>query len=98
VKEFERWLHIDLVNEKIYVAEYHDCDDFSRALRCAIFKWGHDMKTTLTVAYAEGYALDTYHAFNLLIDERDRVWIVEPQSDIITAAGDSEYVPDFIQF
>ena len=96
-QEFEAWLKSDLTNEHQYHAEYYDCDDFAEALRCAIFKVGHAMKTTLTVAYCEGSAPGGYHAFNLLIDDKDRIFIIEPQTDFVIPADESTYVPDFVQ-
>ena len=96
-KEVEAWLKSDPVNERQYHAAYHDCDDFARALRCAIFRIGHAMKTTLTVAYCEGYAMGSYHAFNLLIDDKGSIFIIEPQTDIVVPAVESTYLPDFIE-
>ena len=96
-REFEAWLKSNPVSDRQYHAEYYDCDDFAEALRCAIFKVSHVMKITLTVAYCEGYALGSYHAFNLLIDEADKLWIVEPQNDSVVPDTESAYLPDFIQ-
>lgn len=97
LREFEAWLRADPVSEMVYRNEWRDCDDSARALRCAVFKVGHALKTTLAVAYCEGYAPEGYHAYNLLIDSEDTVWIVEPQSDHCVEASRSSYMTDFIQ-
>lgn len=94
---FNNWLLDDTVSDRLYHAEYHDCDDFAAAIRCKMFKIGHALKTTLTIAYCEGQAPRGYHAFNLLIDDKDDVYVVEPQSDAVVPAAESTYLPDFIQ-
>lgn len=97
LRELNEWLRDDAVSERQYHAEYHDCDDFANAIRCKIFKIGHALKTTLTVAYCEGYSPGGYHAFNLVIDDADGIYIIEPQSDKVVPAAESTYLPDFIQ-
>jgi len=95
--EFEAWLQEDNVSTRTYHPEWHDCDDFARALRCKIFKIGQQLKTTLAVAYCEGYTEGGYHAYNLLIDDKDDIYIVEPQNDHLVQASESTYRTDFIQ-
>ena len=97
LQEFNRWIREDTVSERRYQAEHHDCDDFAHAIQCQIFQIGHRLETTITMAYCEGYAQDGYHAFNLLIDTQDNIFIVEPQSDVVVPADESAYLPDFIQ-
>jgi len=97
LNEFEAWLLEDTVNTKAYHPEWYDCDDFARALRCKIFKMGQSYKTTLTVAYCEGGASGGYHAYNLLIDREDRIFIIEPQNDRCTPVAESSYRTEFIQ-
>jgi len=97
LNEFEAWLLEDTVNTKAYHPEWYDCDDFARALRCKIFKMGQSYKTTLTVAYCEGYASGEYHAYNLLIDNKDQIYIIEPQNDRCTPVAESKYRTEFIQ-
>jgi hypothetical protein len=97
LREFEAWLRADPVSEMVYRKEFFDCDDSARAVRCAVFKVGRALKTTITLAYVEGYAPEGYHAYNLLIDGEDTVWIVEPQSDHCVEASRSSYMADFIQ-
>ena len=96
-EEFEAWLKVDPTNKMVYQSDWWDCDDFARAIMCQIFAIGHEYKTSITAAYCEGYALGGYHAFNILIDNADKIWIVEPQSDSLTLCSESDYKPDFIQ-
>ena len=96
-KEFEAWLQNDIISDKTYHRNWFDCDDFARAIRCKMFKIGQNYKTTLTVAYCEGYAPGGYHAYNILIDDTDAVFIIEPQNDRIVPADESAYRTYFIQ-
>ena len=101
--EFEAWLQEDNVSTRTYHPEWFDCDDFARAIRYKMFKIGQNYKTTLTVAYCEGYIQGNhplgkeYHAYNLLIDNTDAIYIIEPQNDRIVPADESTYRTDFIQ-
>lgn len=95
--EFEVWLKKDAGDLRKYHAEWYDCDDFARAMRCELFKIGQQYETMLSVAYCEGHTKGGYHAFNLLIDNTDAIHIIEPQTDLITPANESNYIPDFIQ-
>ena len=104
-QEFEAWLKSDPTNEHQYHAEWYDCDDFAMALRCAMFQIVHELnatttlETTITLAYCEGHVAGVRgrHAFNLLIDDQDRIFIIEPQNDTTMPASESIYIPDFIQ-
>lgn len=95
--QFKAWLRKDNVSTRTYHPEWFDCDDFARALRCKIFKIGQQYKTTLTVAYCEGHTEGGYHAYNLLIDDKDAIYIIEPQNDRCIPADESTYRTDFIQ-
>ena len=95
--EFEEWLQEDNVSTRTYHPEWFDCEDFARAIRCKMFKMGQNYKTTLTVAYCEGYMGKEYHAYNLLIDNKDDIYIIEPQDDSCVPADESTYRTDFIQ-
>ena len=95
--EFTTWLETDDGNIKKYRAEIFDCDDFSNSLRCAMFKVNLCYKTTMTLAYCEGHALQGYHAFNILINNLDAIYVVEPQTDSVLPYRESAYLPEFIQ-
>lgn len=96
--EFNKWLQNDCVSTRKYYAEWNDCDNYARALRCAMFKINQYYQIEITMAYCEGMDGDgTYHAFNTFIDSNDIVYIVEPQNDSVVIYSDSKYKPDFIQ-
>ena len=73
-EEIERFLIKDRTDTLKYVKEMYDCDDFSFRLmgQFSIPKWA---------SLAVGIAFSNVHAFNLMVDNRRRIWICEPQSD-----------------
>ena len=95
-QEFDAWLLEDQVSTRAYHPEWYDCDDFARALRCKAFQIGQDYKTTLTIAYCEGYTPNGYHAYNLLIDNLDAIYIIEPQNDNVIPIEVCGWRTDFI--
>ena len=98
IDEFNRWLKTDDVSDMSWEKNYRDCDDIARAIRCRIFAIGQEYKTSITVAYCEGYtSTGEYHAFNIVVTNDDNVYILEPQTDCLSLANDSSYTPDFIQ-
>ena len=97
LKETEKWLLKDITSEKEYNEDWFDCEDFAREIRCKVFKIGQAYKTTLTIAYCEGYNPKDYHGYNLLIDDKDEIYIIEPQTDHLVPAHESDYRTDFIQ-
>lgn len=95
--EFNTWLKNDCVSEKTYYAQHFDCDNFSREIRCNMFRVNREYKTEFTMAYTEGMSPGGYHAFCIFLDSDDNVLIVEPQTDEVVIADKSSYIPDFIQ-
>lgn len=95
--EFEAWLEKDLGNFKKYHKDWYDCDDYAMELRYKMFKFGHEYQTTFTVAYCEGWLGDEYHAYNLVTDNTDEIYIIEPQNDHLVLASESKYRTEFIQ-
>jgi len=74
--EMERFLKQDLTDLQEYVAEFHDCDDFSWALLGSI-----SAKEWSGIAF--GFAFSNTHAFNIFVSDEKEVYIVEPQRDLI---------------
>lgn len=95
--EFEAWLKKDLGNYKKYHKDWYDCDDYAMELRYKFFRFGHVYKSTFTVAYCEGYMGSEYHAYNLVTDNKDEIYIIEPQNDHLVLASESTYRTEFIQ-
>ena len=56
-----------------WVEEKHDCDEFSFAL---MGYWNKGLEQ-----FAFGIAWSRYHAFNIMIDHKRQIWIVEPQTN-----------------
>lgn len=62
-----------------YKNEVHDCDDFAREFWTLA---NNDSDTTAQYNYTIAYARSSNHAFNLLLDESNQIWIIEPQSGL----------------
>ena len=90
LEEAKYFLGKDITNFEKYEKESYDCDDFSRVLW---FYW-KDWQETL----AMGIAWSNVHAFNILIDDQKRIWIIEPQDDKIFPLENLEnkYDPNLI--
>ena len=73
--EVERFLKNDKTNLEKYVADFHDCDDFSWTLLGAI-------NAGAWAGIAFGFAFSKTHAFNIFCDGKE-VYIIEPQNDMI---------------
>jgi hypothetical protein len=73
-KDIKSFLAQDRTNKEPYIAEVHDCDDFSYRLmgQLSTEKWS---------GIAFGILWTDKHALNCLIDENGKFWFVEPQQD-----------------
>ena len=56
-----------------YVAIIHDCDNYSYALNGY---WSDSL-----VSFCFGIAWSNNHAFNIMIDDKKNIWIIEPQTN-----------------
>ena len=56
-----------------WIKEAYDCDEFSFA---SMGYWNQGLKQ-----FAYGIAWSQSHAFNIFIDNENKIWIVEPQSN-----------------
>jgi len=65
-----------------WIAEDHDCDNFSFA---AMGYWSDGLKS-----FAFGIAWSDNHAFNIMIDKDKKVWIVEPQTNEYITLDDAK--------
>ena len=68
-----------------WVAEDHDCDNFSFAL---MGYWSQGLKS-----FAFGIAWSAGHAFNFMIDKDKKVWIIEPQTNSYMLLVDAQKNP-----
>ena len=75
-----QFLASDPINSRIYKAESHDCDDFSYELMGHVSGWNSD--NTFGIVWGQN-ASGVGHAWNFFVDENEKVWFVEPQTDSI---------------
>ena len=61
------------VSFRKYAGEINDCDNFSFAL---MGYWSDGLKSS-----PFGIAWSKTHAFNFMVDDKKRLWIVEPQTN-----------------
>lgn len=79
---------ISKINDRKYIKNKNDCENFSFAL---LGYWSDSLKS-----FCFGYARSRTHAFNIMIDNKKKVWICEPQSNrwmLITDEKDEQYLP-----
>ena len=90
--DVERFLKSNKVDKLKYKAESFDCDDFSRALTGDFVQWYSkgDVEGGAAFGYLYGqiyWSPDDpnekvkYHAICFFIDEKEKVWLIEPQND-----------------
>lgn len=73
MEEAKRYTKESLIDGRKYVKDVHDCDNFSFALNGY---WSDSL-----VSYCFGIAWSKEHAFNLMVDYKKQIWVVEPQSN-----------------
>jgi len=59
-----------------WLSEKYDCDEFSFAL---MGYWNKGLSQ-----FAFGIAWTNVHAFNIMVDDKEQIWIVEPQTNKFT--------------
>lgn len=74
--DISKFLQQDATNKYGYKSEEYDCDDFAYRLmgQFSILGWSH---------LAFGIVWTNAHALNCFVDETEKFWFVEPQSDKI---------------
>jgi len=75
-----QFLASDPINTRVYKTETHDCDDFSYELMGHVSEWNSDNTFGIIWGLNTG---GQPHAWNFFVDENEKVWFVEPQSDSI---------------
>lgn len=68
------------VNGRKYLVESHDCDDFSFELMGNVSDWSSDI--LFGIVWGNNANGDA-HAWNFFIDDKEKLWFVEPQTDQI---------------
>jgi len=73
VSQAEKFSEATQIHYRQYVAEGHDCDEFSFALEGY---WNDNL-----AQFAFGIVWSNTHAFNIMVDYENKIWIVEPQTN-----------------
>ncbi len=81
-KNLKDFLASNEINTRTYIAEKHDCDDFSYELMGRVSEWNSD--NTFGIVWGNNSNGDA-HAWNFFIDENMKLQYVEPQNDSIFA-------------
>ena len=72
-QEAERYSGESLIDANRYLAHAYDCDNFSFSMKGF---WSDSLQS-----YAFGIAWSKTHAFNVMIDDKKELWVLEPQSN-----------------
>ena len=81
VQSVKNALKLDLTNTETYMPIWYDCDDFSFRLH-GFFSIGEWAATTMGIAHSK------LHAFNFFITSDKKVYIIEPQTDVVRLLED----------
>ncbi len=71
--EAKRFSEKSMIQTREYKKNTHDCENFSYALNGY---WSDSLKS-----FCFGIAWTNTHAFNIMIDNKGKIWICEPQSN-----------------
>jgi hypothetical protein len=92
--QLQAFLKADRTNLIKYKSESFDCDDFARVLVGREREWfrSHnqgDRGSTLGTVWGDIRPSEEHdepypHAVNFFVDEHEKLWLVEPQSDALT--------------
>jgi len=92
-QEAQDFLKFDKTNQKHYVQNTYDCDDFADLLYVAARMYFLDKG--INVAW--GNVWDAGHATNCFVTTSDKVYIVEPQTDAVHGTNYLQGRPRFIK-
>lgn len=85
-----RFLEANTTDQYKYHAEGFDCDDFAFVLAGRVREWYHGAKQDCGAAFGmlwgdirkdDAPAEERPHAVNFYINEKQEIWLVEPQTD-----------------
>ena len=71
------------VNNRKYISEFHDCDDFCYELMGDVSTW--NPAGSFGMVWGNRAVDNVGHAWNFFINEKNQVMFVEPQNDKIFA-------------
>ena len=85
-KEFQKIIDWDWTDNKKYVAEKYDCDNFAFSFKARVDRKFHINTVGLVIDYDGG------HAYNIIIFSNCTSKIFEPQSDSWPKKGSGMYI------
>ena len=85
-KEFQKIIDWDWTDNKKYVAEKYDCDNFAFSFKARVDSKFHINTVGLVIDYDGG------HAYNIIIFSNGTSKIFEPQSDSWPKKGSGMYI------
>ena len=85
-KEFQKIIDWDWTDNKKYVAEKYDCDNFAFSFKARVDRKFHINTVGLVIDYDGG------HAYNIIIFSNGTSKIFEPQSDSWPKKGSGMYI------
>jgi hypothetical protein len=85
-KEFQKIIDWDWTDNKKYVAEKYDCDNFAFSFKARVDRKFHVNTVGLVIDYAGG------HAYNIVVFSDGTSKIFEPQSDSWPKKGAGMYM------
>lgn len=78
INHLNEFLKTTKTHKRVYVANNHDCDDFSFELMGEVSSWDSHLAFGIIWAVTpEGQA----HAFNWCVGEDKEIWFIEPQNN-----------------
>jgi len=78
--EFGKLLKMDDTDKSKYIPIFYDCDDFSFRLMGQL-SIGDEASLPFGIIWVK--TPKSAHALNVFIDDKEQVWLVEPQNDTI---------------
>jgi hypothetical protein len=81
--DLKAFLEKNPVNNRKYISEFHDCDDFCYELMGDVSTW--NSAGSFGMVWGNRAVDNAGHAWNFFINEKNQVMFVEPQNDKIFA-------------
>ena len=83
--EFQKIIDWDWTDNKTYIAEKYDCDNFAFSFKARVDRKFHVNTVGLVIDYDAG------HAYNVIVFANGKMKLFEPQSDSYPKEGSSMY-------
>ena len=95
--EFQDFLMVDETDERIYMLERNDCDDYAQILQGKVREYeydrGHNYSWAVGMAFGPKKTdSSALHAYNFMITTDRSLYLVEPQSDEVLTPERSDWL------